>query len=167
MNLHSRFAYLFTLVVSGSLSASLHYHLIPSAYYTRFTSPFLLRSLPTPAYSLLTLDLELLLHLANIFQPQLTSTALLGTVRTPQPQNLSPTILKTSFTTGPRISIPNPYISSCYFPNPLLTRLRPPPSRHSLNSLPAHRSLHRHPHLLLALGGLTFGLSLLFIGNLV
>lgn len=47
------------------------------------TSPFLLRSLSTPTYLLLTLD----------FKP------LLGTVRTPQPQNLSPTILKTSFTT--------------------------------------------------------------------
>jgi hypothetical protein len=71
--------------------------------------------------------------------------AALVTVRTPQPQNLSPNILKTSFTTGSRISIPNPYISSCYFSTPLLTRLRPPPSRHWLNSPPAHRSLHRHP----------------------
>jgi hypothetical protein len=57
------------LVVSGSLSASLHYHLIPSTHHTCFTSPCLLRSLPTPTYSLLTLDLRRLMRIANVSPP--------------------------------------------------------------------------------------------------
>jgi hypothetical protein len=76
-----------------------HDHLIPSNYHTCFTSPFLLPSLSKTTYLLLTLGFKRLLHIANIFQPQLTFTTLLATVQTPQPQNLSPTILKTSFTT--------------------------------------------------------------------